>query len=74
MTTAVNQSQHLLESYVMELMYRNDYSAESRPKLLLLGSLVLEEFSITKPSETKMSMIVEKKRDQIIRIYHQRIS
>ena len=74
MTTAVNQSQHLLKSYVMELLYRKDYSTESRPKLLILGSLVLEEFSITKPSETKMSMIVEKKRDQIIIIHHQRIS
>ena len=72
MTTAVNQSQHLLKSYVMELLYRKDYSAESRPKLLILDSLFLEEFSITKPSESKMSMIVEKKRVQIITIDHQK--
>ena len=74
MTTAVNQSQHLLKSYVMELLYRKDYSTESRPKLLILGSLFLEEFSITKPSESKMSIIIEKKRDQIIIFNHQRIS
>ena len=74
MTTAVNQSQHLLKSYVMELLYRKDYSTESRPKLLILDCLFLEEFSITKPSESKMSMIVEKNRVQMIIIHHQRIS
>ena len=74
MTTAVNQSQHLLKSYVMELLYRKDYSTESRPKLLILDCLFLEEFSIRKPSESKMSMIVEKKRARIIIINHQRIS
>ena len=75
MTTTVDQSQHLLKSYVMELLYRKDYSTESpesRPKPLLLGSLFLEEFSVKKPSESKMSMIVEKKRVQIITIDHQK--
>ena len=74
MTTAVNQSQHLLKSYVMELLYRKDYSTESRPKLLILDCLFLEEFSLTKPSESKMSMIVQRQRVQIIVINHQRIS
>ena len=74
MTTAVNQSQHLLKSYAMELLYRKEYPTESRPKLLIVGSLFLEEFGIKKPSESKMSMIVEKKGCQIIIIHHQRMS
>ena len=69
MTTAVNQSQHLLKGNVMELLYRKDYSTERRPKQLTLGSLFLEEFSITKLSVSTMSMIVEKKKIQIIRIH-----
>ena len=74
MTTSVNQSQHLLKSHVMELLYWKDYFTESRPKLLILDCLFSEEFSITKPSESKMSMRVEKKRVQIIIIDHQWIS
>ena len=55
MTTAANQSQQILKSYVvMELLYRKDYS-ESRPKPLIIDSLFFGEFSITKPSESKMS-------------------
>ena len=34
MTTAVNQSQHILKNYVTELLVREDNSTESRPKLL----------------------------------------
>ena len=60
MTTAVNQSHHILKSYVMELLYGKDYSTESKPKLLIQGCLFLEEFNITMPSESKMSMIGEK--------------
>ena len=74
MTKSVNQSQDLLKSYAMELLYRKDYSTESGPKLLILGSLFLEEFSITKPSESIMSIVAEKRRVQIIIIHHQRIS
>ena len=74
MTTAVNQSLHLLKSYVMELLYRKDYFTQTRPKLLILGSLFLEEFRIKKPSESKMCMIVDKRRVQITIIHHQRIS
>ena len=73
MTSSANQSQHLLKIYVLELLYRKDYSTESRPKLFILDSLFLEEFSITKLSESKMSMIVEKKRVQIIIIHPQKI-
>ena len=73
MTTAINQSQHLMKSYVKELLYRKDYSTENRAKLLILGSLYLEEFNITQPSESKMSIIVEKKRVLISIIHHQRI-
>ena len=62
MTTAVDQSQHLLKSYVMELLYRKDYSTESRPKLFALGSLLGGIYHHKKLSESKMSMIVEKKR------------
>ena len=36
-TTAVNQSQHLLRSYVMELLYRKVYSTESRPNVCSLS-------------------------------------
>ena len=74
MTTEVSQAQYLLKSYETELLYMKDYSTERRPKLLILDCLFLEEFSITKPSESKMSIIVEKKRVQIIIINHQRIS
>ena len=59
MTTAVNQLHHLLKSYVMELLYRKDYATETRPGLFIFGYLILEEFSPTKPSESKISMIVE---------------
>ena len=58
MTTADDQSHHRLKSSVMELLYRKDYSTESRPKLLSLGSLYLDGFSITKPSEIKMSRML----------------
>ena len=58
----------------MDLLYRKDYSTESRPTLLILGSLFSEEFSITKQSESELSMIVEKERVEIIIIYHQRTS
>ena len=68
MTTAVKQSQHFLKINVMELLNRKGYSTATRPKQLILGSLFLEEFSITKPSESQMSMIVEKKRVQILKI------
>ena len=74
MTTAVNQSLHLLKSYVMELLYRKDYFTQTRPKLLILGSLFLEEFRIKKLSESKMCMIVDKRGVQITIIHHQRIS
>ena len=47
MTTTVNQSHHLLISYVMAVFDRTDYSAERRPKTLILDSLYLEELSIT---------------------------
>ena len=60
-TTAVNQSQHLLKSYVMALLNRKDYSADNWPKLLILDCLFLKGFSITKPTESKMSMIVERR-------------
>ena len=66
MTTAVKQSQHFLKINVMELLNRKGYSTATRPKQLILGSLFLEEFSITKPSESQM--IVEKKRVQILKI------
>ena len=68
------RNQHLLKSYVMELLYRKDYSTERRPKLLTLGSLFMEELSITKPSESQMIMIVEKEMVQIIIIHHRSIS
>ena len=45
MARAVNQSQHLLKSYAMELLYRKEYFTESRPKLLILGSLFLEDLA-----------------------------
>ena len=59
-----NQSQHLLKSYLMELLYRkkerllHGHSMETRPKLLILRTVLLEEFIITKPSERKMSSMI----------------
>ena len=47
MTTTVIQSQHHLKISVMELLYRKNYSTESRPQLLILDSLLLKVFSIT---------------------------
>ena len=41
------------------MLYMKDYLTDSRPKLLILDSLFLEEFSITKSSESTMSIIVE---------------
>mgnify|MGYP001799318593 CR=1 FL=1 len=53
----------------MELLCRTDYSTESRPKLFILDSLFFDEYSITKPYESKMVMIVERKRVEIITNY-----
>mgnify|MGYP001793887246 CR=1 FL=1 len=55
-------------------MYRKDYSIETKPKLLILDSLFKDEFSIVTPSGSKISIIVEWKRVQIIIIHYQRIS
>ena len=43
----------------MELFYREDYSTEPKPKLVILDSLFEEEFSITEPSGCKMGIIVK---------------
>ena len=56
--------EHLLKNYVKELLYRkkerllHGHSMETRPKLLILRTVLLEEFSITKPSESKMSSMI----------------
>ena len=73
--TAVNQSLHRAFEKLCDLNgCRKDYSTETRPQLFILGSLVLEEFSMKKLSRINMCMIVEKKRVEAIMFYHQRIS
>ena len=47
---ALPQQLTSLKSCVMELLYRKGYSTEIKPKLFIVGSLFLEELSITKPS------------------------
>ena len=53
--TSCHVQKHLLKINVMKLLYKKDYFTVTKPKLHILGSSFEEEFSITKPSESKMS-------------------
>ena len=59
MTAAVKPISAPFKDLVTELLYREDNSTITRPKLLTLDRLLLDDVCYTIPTECEMSMKVE---------------